>query len=229
MAHTRATPTDAEIANFHTIQSITTWAGVKPEMRAALLAVMGADITEVPKSVALTTDKEWDALLAEVRIGDNEDKRPLSFLAKMNLRLFMRTARVVAGIDEDSSRISSAPMAAEDRCSVKEEPVKLSQVLDQSWDDMAPALSSEAVKALYEAYKKIFERLPPPAKECTVDQLSAVPFRLKSGVPPYADFSVFGPYGSRLNRRLKLKGLQLRSDGEPTQWRSLGHRGSTIG
>ena len=153
VAHTRATPTDAEIANFSTIQSIPTWAGVKPEVRAALLAVMGADITEVPKSVALTTDEEWDALLDEVRIGDNEDERPLSILAKMTLRLFMQTARVVAGIDEWSSRISSAPLVAEHRCSVKVTPrtVKLSHVLDQSSTDMAPALSSEAVKAFYEA------------------------------------------------------------------------------
>ena len=44
-------------------------------------------------------------------------------------------------------------------------------------------------------------------------QQSAVLFRLKSGVPPHADFSMFGPYGSRLNR-LKMKGLQLHSDGE---------------
>ena len=152
-----------------------------------------------------------------MRIGDNDAKHPLSFMAKMTLRLFMRTARIVASIDGGSCKASpTAPLAAESRVSVKEEPrtIKLSQVLDQSSDDTAPVLSPEAVKAFYVAYKLIFKRLPPPAKECTVDQLSAVLFRLKSGVPPYADFSVFGPYGSRLNRRLKMKGLQLRSDGE---------------
>ena len=37
----------------------------------------------------------------------------------MTLLLFMWAARVVAGIDEGSSRIPSAPLAAEDRCSVK--------------------------------------------------------------------------------------------------------------
>ena len=87
MTHTRATSTDAEIANFHTIQSISTWAGVKPEVWAALLAVMCADGTEVPKFVALRTDEEWDALFAEVRIGDNEDKRPLSMYGEDDFAL----------------------------------------------------------------------------------------------------------------------------------------------
>ena len=216
-AHSRATPTDAEIADLQTIQSIATWAGVKPEVWTAILADIGADGTEVPKSVALTTDVEWDALLAEVRVGDDGAKRPLTLMAKMTLRLFMRTARLVAGVDAVSNIASpTTPLPAETRLPVKEEQrtIKLSQVLDQSSDDTAPVMSPEAVKAFYAAYKAIFKRLPPPAKECTVDQLSAVLFRLKSGVPQYADFSVFGPYGSRLNRRLKMKGLQLRSDGE---------------
>ena len=91
---------------------------MKPEVWTALLAVMGADGTEVPKSVALTPDEEWDTFLAEVRVGDNEDQRSHSFMAKMTLRL-LRTARVVAGIDEGSSRISSAPLTTEDRRSVK--------------------------------------------------------------------------------------------------------------
>ena len=145
-----------------------TWVGVKPEVWTALLADMGADGTDVPKTVALTTDEEWDALLAEVRIGDNDAKRPLHFMAKMTLRLFMRTARVVAGINDGSSKAPpTAPLAAEGRCSVTKEPrtVKLSQVLDQSSDDLAPALSLEAVKAFNVAYKVIFERPTPPAKE----------------------------------------------------------------
>ena len=59
---------------------------------------------------------------------------------------------------------------------MKEEPrtVKLSQVMDQSSNDQAPALSPQAVKAFYVAYKVIFKRFPSSAKECTVDQLSAV-------------------------------------------------------
>ena len=151
MAHSLATPTDTEIATLQTIRSIATWAGVKPEVWTALLADMGADGNEVPKSVALTTDVEWDALLAEVRVGDNDAKRPLSFMAKMTMRLFIRTARIVAGIDGGSCKVSpTAPLVP---ASVKEEPrtIKLSQVLDQSSDDTAPVLSPEAVKAFYEA------------------------------------------------------------------------------
>ena len=47
-----------------------------------------------------------------------------------------------------------------------------------------------------------------------MEQLSAVLFRLKSGISPHADFTGFGPYGSRLNRRLDMKGVQLRAHGE---------------
>ena len=70
---------------------------------------------------------------------------------------------------------------------------------------MAPALSSEALKAFYQAYKTTFSASSSASEGIHRHQLSAMLFRLKSGVPPFADFSVFGPYGSRVNRRLEMK------------------------
>ena len=218
-AHSRATPTDAEIADLRTIQSIATWAGGEARsVEQPFLQILEQTAPKSRSPSPITTDVEWDALLAEVRVGEEGAKRPLTLMAKMTLRLFIRTARLVAGVDDVSNNYVSEYISSRliPKSPAKEEQrtIKLSQVLDQSSDDTAPVLSPEAVKAFYAAYKAIFKRLPPPATECTVDQLSAVLFRLKSGVPPYEDFSVFGPYGSRLNRRLKMKGLQLRSDGE---------------
>jgi len=65
-----------------------------------------------------------------------------------------------------------------------------------------------------------------PTEECTpiAEQLSALRHVIKSGKPPYADFGVWGPYGSRLARFRKTDATTVvnnelvhrRSDGPAT-------------
>ena len=40
--------------------------------------------------------------------------------------------------------------------------------------------------------------------EPTTEQLAAICHLLDNGLPPFADFAVFGPHGHRLERKLKL-------------------------
>eukprot|EP00435_Cladocopium_sp_Y103_P040399 s39_g11.t1 len=67
---------------------------------------------------------------------------------------------------------------------------------------------------MYEAYKKKFGDVPSPESEPTSDQLAAVKQLLGSGAAPYIDFSVYGPHGLRLLRRLTFQAISLNSQGE---------------
>ena len=92
--------------------------------------------------------------------------------------------------------------------------VKMNLVADQVFDQEVDILSEEMVAECYTAYAEIFQDLPPPEEEITVEQLTALHVLLQSGSPPYVDFAVFGPHGYRLLRKLKLQGLQLTPGGD---------------
>ena len=52
----------------------------------------------------------------------------------------------------------------------------------------------------------------------TDGQLSALDFRVLVGQTPYADFGVWGPYGARLERRLKFTHHMMGADG---MWKTI--------
>eukprot|EP00974_Lingulodinium_polyedra_P107301 10386000-Lingulodinium_polyedra.AAC.1 len=55
---------------------------------------------------------------------------------------------------------------------------------------------------MFEDYSTLRGGLPAREVEPSAEQLAAVKQLLDSGAPPYVDFSVFGPYGRRMLRRL---------------------------
>ena len=101
-----------------------------------------------PSHFSSTTNEEWDALLAEVRKGNDDDKSSLPFTAKMSLRHIMQTILIVANDGSTNKAAPSPRREAEGRNLVKEE---------QRTIKMSPALSPEACKVT-------FRCLLPPAK-----------------------------------------------------------------
>jgi len=71
-------------------------------------------------------------------------------------------------------------------------------------------------------YRERFQTLngdsPLQKVEVTDAQLSALDFRVKVGQTPYADFGVWGPYGARLERRLKFTHHMMGPDG---MWKTV--------
>ena len=50
---------------------------------------------------------------------------------------------------------------------------------------------------------------PPKDSEPTAEQVSSLLHLINQGHPPYADFAIFGPYGHRLYKKIKLSGVTI--------------------
>ena len=92
--------------------------------------------------------------------------------------------------------------------------VKLSQVIDQTMDADVPYIADPIVMQMHQRYVTVMGEPPTPDVAATEEQLSAIGHILDAGRCPYADFSLFGPHGTRLLRRLKLRGLSLDGAGQ---------------
>ena len=93
--------------------------------------------------------------------------------------------------------------------------IKLPNVLDQTSEIEADALSQEQIDAAYRRYDERLGGYPPDNHEPTHEQLSAL-YHIVSvlNVPPFVDFAVFGPHSMRTSRKMKLSGLMLNASGQ---------------
>eukprot|EP00438_Fugacium_kawagutii_P004946 Skav216518 [mRNA] locus=scaffold4485:69945:70436:- [translate_table: standard] len=68
---------------------------------------------------------------------------------------------------------------------------------------------------MYLEYERVFGKNERPQKdmEPTSDQLSAIVHLLQSGLSPYTDFAIWGPYGRSIDRKLKQPGVSTGRDG----------------
>ena len=82
--------------------------------------------------------------------------------------------------------------------------VKLSQVLNQSLDQDIPLLNEEALREHRRYYIEACGDEPLPNVDATDGQLTALWFAVECGLAPYADFGVFGPHGTRHEKRMRF-------------------------
>ena len=87
--------------------------------------------------------------------------------------------------------------------------LKLSAVLDPTLDAEIQPLSSEEATRMYNDYRNAFGDFPTADSDVSMDQLAAVRQVVASGSVPYADFSVFGPFGQRLLRKQTFMSYHL--------------------
>jgi hypothetical protein len=90
---------------------------------------------------------------------------------------------------------------------------KLSAVVDQIVDDEITFLPNPELQVMNNRFSLAMGSLPDPEEACTEEQISAMAHLLASGRPPCADFSIWGPHGTRLLRRSKIQGLKMDVDG----------------
>lgn len=87
--------------------------------------------------------------------------------------------------------------------------LKLSAILDPTLDAEVVGMPESEVADRYEAYKRKYGDFPTPDTDVSKDQLSALSQVIAAGATPYADFSLFGPFGQRLLRRQTYMAFQL--------------------
>ena len=92
--------------------------------------------------------------------------------------------------------------------------IKMSHFINQLRDDEMPILEAGKIAAAYAIYDARLGGAPPPDEECTSDQLSALDSLFKEGLPPYVDMAIWGPYGTRLLRTIKMVGMQIMPNGQ---------------
>jgi hypothetical protein len=227
-------PTPEECSTFGTIDDVLLWAGfrAKPEAgedletaRGALLAHLDVRAEEHPRVVGNLSEELFTSTLANMTVNTN----PLTVSERSKVEMFGKAARICCGRDErievvrkrkhdlDMAQATAAqtPEAVSSAVAAvaPAKKVKLSTVADQANDMEVVALSAEAVATAYANYEKITNGQPPPDVELTADQLTSLHALLGSSGPPYVDFSVWGPFGHRIAKKMKLTGLILGADG----------------
>jgi len=100
--------------------------------------------------------------------------------------------------------------------------IKLATIVDQQNDAEADELSEMDVAAAYQRYRTSQGADPRPEEDLTKDQLAGLSCLYKSGSPPYVDLAVWGPYGRRLQKRLKMTGLIMGANGKLEQQQLYG-------
>ena len=100
--------------------------------------------------------------------------------------------------------------------------IKLAQVIDQAKDVEVPMLLAEEIAEYRNNYTITFGDNPMENAEATDSQLTALQHIVANGLPPYTDFGVWGPYGTRVERRMRFKARVLDAAGSWTQHECLG-------
>ena len=80
----------------------------------------------------------------------------------------------------------------------------LSQVINQAKDIEIQLLEADVINEHRKNYSITFGDSPMENSEVTDAQLSALQYLINSGLPPYVDFGIWGPYGVRVERRMKF-------------------------
>ena len=91
--------------------------------------------------------------------------------------------------------------------------IKLSTIVDQANDlEIDPRPLSE-FEAAYLIYKGKMGDMPRPEDDVTAEQLAGLRAMFSTGAPPYVDLAVWGPFGRRIQKKLKLTGLVMTASG----------------
>ena len=116
--------------------------------------------------------------------------------------------------DRNLARVPAPPSAEAAAAPVADsggKRVKLATVLDQTNDMKVKELDGKVVKEAFERFAavtgSVIGREPAPNQELTRDQLSGFHALLQGSGPHHVDFSVWGPFGHRIAKRVKLTGM----------------------
>ena len=96
--------------------------------------------------------------------------------------------------------------------------IRLSTVLDQVSDAEVQMLPPDVIADKRNNYRMITGGDPLERFNFTDVQLSALSQKVAGGGVPYVDFAVWGPYGSRIEKRMKFRSSFLDVGGE---WRTI--------
>ena len=203
------------------------YADLKGEDQASFLKVLGATAatrTVILASIPVVT---WDAAVKKWRIGNGVSTEEEPSMVQQATAGYVGTlARQAAGIEtiqqlkEELAKAKAAPTSSTtSTTSTGIGLIKLSSVVDQgsAADREVQPMTEEEMDAYYRAYRDKMGHDPRPEEDITLEQLTGLRALFRSGVAPYVDLSIWGPFGARTQRKLKMAGLNIGADGVLTQ------------
>ena len=210
-------PTEAELAAIVDLDGARAWAGVDGQLWASLQQALGNP--DRVREITLISRPVWDAAVGAMRMPGAtaaDPPRELTPTEKARVESLRRVCILRSGGQPDTlgapAPVAPAPAANPPGTSPTAaggRKLKLSAVLDPTLDAEVLVLPQTEVATMYNEYRQKFGDFPTSDSDISPDQLSALSQVLKAGAIPFADFSLFGPYGQRLLRKQTFTAWQL--------------------
>ena len=215
---------------FNTLGDVLQWARVTGDpgdvstLRGAFLQAAGATEDLPPRILGVVDDQTFERVAGAVKmISGNADApvETLPTLAQMgSLSSVGHACRLKAGLLASlpaaaAPLVHAAPAASTGGVAVPPCKVKLSLCVRQADETEVPLISEGLISAGHARWERLFGsgKRPKPDQEATMAQLSGLHYLLESGQVPTVDFAVWGPHGSRIERKLRLSGSVFAPDG----------------
>lgn len=195
----------------------------------SFLKLIGAQITTKPRALATVKVADFEAILSNWRIpsGGGGAARAPTLVESGQASLVLRACQLVGGQGQTIADMHTAIAAAKAAPAVPvtvaasstPRKVKMATVASQVDDTEVPLIDEAELVRMYKEYEKIYGPGERPPKDCepTTEQISAISHLLDNGLPPFADFAIFGPYGRRIERKVRLTGMTIGRDGNMRQ------------
>ena len=214
-------PTEHELGLITNLDEACAWAGVDGNLRTSLEAALGNPGRM--REIALIQRPSWDATITALQVttpavGDVAAfDTPLTPVQEARVESLRRVCflRMVRDPDLPGGAAPVAPAPGAPALGVVPgqpagaRKLKLAAVLDPTLDAEITPLSQREMSTMYDQYRTKFGDFPSPDADISPDQLSALAQVIRAGAAPFADFSIFGPYGQRLLRRQTFTSYQL--------------------
>lgn len=222
-------PSQSEIEAMKTMGDVFLWAGFDntkmgdtTTVSGSLAALLGVKPDTVTRNIGIISESDFDKVLTQWKVPETGGSPRLPTLAELGMgKSLGHASRVAAGKGQTVEALRQALAAAQAAQAPAQVPpatttttprkIKLAGITSQVDDTEVAAATEQDLVSMYLEYERVFGRNERPQKdmEPTADQLSAVVHLLQSGLPPYTDFAIWGPYGHRIERKLKLQGVIL--------------------
>ena len=206
-------PTVEELNGMAKVDDISTWLGTPTAVSTAFMAELGANAKI--RDVVFISKDDWAAMLSDLRIPvQDSEPRALKAIERGQLHSLRRIARLRMGLTANEAgpeastsalvpgsagTVGTVPGA---QSGLAEPKLKLSAILDPSLDSELVRLAACAIRKMFNSYRDRRGAEPAEEIEPTDEQISALSQVLSADFTPYADFSIWGPYGRRFLQKL---------------------------
>ena len=242
-------PTNQEIAAFNTIDSVADWVGLphRPSDGGAPASPRGSWLKHIGAASSLPfgilagiPPAEYSAMMSSWQV-DGESSNAVQ---RSMVGLLGTACRIAAGVEQSRAQKAAELIASREHelkvvaaknsggassvaaptqaAPMAGRSIRMATVVDQALDDEIKGMIDTDVEAAYERYRLKMGDVPRPEEDVTREQLAGLQALFKGSSPPYVDFAIFGPFGRRIQKKLKMSGMVIGASGALQQQALLG-------